>query len=84
MVWTYTFRYITCDTCANIGGGGFGNSQELIVGNYYTTPSVPYKILILGFVSLNPGTPGEYILTYSGATTCQGISCPTTTTTTTI
>jgi uncharacterized protein (TIGR02145 family) len=84
MVWTYTFRYITCDTCANFGSGSFGNSQELTVGNYYITPSGPYKLLILGFVSVNPGSPAHYILNSSGSTTCEGISCPTTTTTTTV
>jgi len=83
MAWTYTFSRITCDTCTNIGGGSFTNSQELTVGNYYTTPSIPYKLLILGLVSVNPGTPAYYILNSSGATTCEGISCPTTTTTST-
>ena len=83
MTWTYNVQLLSCEDCTVIGSGVFTNSQELIVGEYYINSFGTIKVLILGFVSVVPGSAASNILTSSGATTCEELICPTTTTTTT-
>jgi hypothetical protein len=79
--WAYNISLYNCNDCIQTGGGSVVNSEPLTIGKWYVYGN--FKMYIDSYIQCSAGAPIENILDSSQEDTCEAVTCPTTTTTTT-
>lgn len=82
--YSYNINIYDCGVCTLDGGGSFDNLYPLTVGKFYYYPLLNAVIEILSYIGCGGVPVGDAILDIDQQDNCIGITCPTTTTTTTL